>query len=104
MTMSEHDDENFNHDLLIANVDGKLLHIPHEEWNQEKYVIKDEHFEEIDGWKLVREMLECGVALAAIPPESKLPEGTPKPLGTCYLVNIEGLKQTHKFHQRTRKR
>lgn len=95
-------DDDFNHDLLIANNNGKLLHIPREVWDRKEYEIDDEEFEQIDGWKLVREMLECGVALAAIPHESKLPKGTPAPLGTCYLVNIEGLKKTHKFHQRTR--
>jgi hypothetical protein len=95
-------DDDFNHDLLIANNNGRLLHIPHKEWDKEEYYIDDDKFEKLDGWKLVRELLECGVTLAAIPDVSKLPRGTPKPLGTCYLVNIEGLKKTNRFHQRTR--
>ena len=96
-------DEEFIHDLLIANTDGRIFHIKHEVWANEDHAVDNEEFETHEGWQLVRNMLESGATLVAVPPESKLPPGTPRLLGTCYIVNIEGLKQSHKFHQRTRR-
>lgn len=96
--MSEDELEGFRHDLIIASDDGTILHIPREVWDRDEYRVAPEDYEKLDGWLLVRELLQCGVNLAAIPPQKHLPEGKPEPMGTCYLVNIEGLKRKHKFH------
>ncbi|MGH6809755.1 MAG: hypothetical protein ACREEJ_23350 [Ensifer adhaerens] len=89
--------DDFRHDLIIATEDGNVLHIPREVWDQEAYRVNVAAFQS-DGWKVVRELLQCGVLLAAVP--TKLPPDKYKPLGTCWLVNIEGLKQSTKFHYR----
>ncbi len=94
------DDDDFCHDLIIASDDGTVLHIPRDVWDKDEYRIDQKEFENDDGWLIVRELLQCGVNLAAVPHEDKLPPGKPKPLGTCYLVNIEGLKLSHKFHHK----
>lgn len=93
------DNDDFRHDLIIASDDGTVLHIPREVWDRDEYRVDPEKYMSSEGWQLVREMLECGVNLAAIPPKSVLPPDKPEPEGTCYLVNIEGLKRSHKFHR-----
>ena len=89
--------QDFRHDLIIASDDGTILHIPRDVWDNDKYRIEQTAFQS-DDWQVVRELLQCGVMLAAVPP--MLPRDKPKPLGTCWLVNIEGLKQSTKFHLR----
>ena len=93
------DDNLFRHDLIIASDDGTLLHIPRDVWDRDDYRVSPDDYANNEGWALVRELLECGVNLATVPPNAVLPPGKPKPLGTCYLVNIEGLKRSHKFHR-----
>lgn len=95
--MSESDIENFRHDLIIANDDGSVLCIPREVWDNDAYRVDPKKYQNDDGWALVRELLECGVSLATIPPKDFLPPDKFEPEGTCYLVNIDGLKQRHKF-------
>ena len=92
--------DEFKHDLIIASDDGTVLHLPRDYWDNDNYRVSKDDFENNDGWKLVRELLQCGVNLATVPPDSQLPPGTPEPEGTCYLLNIEGLKQSHKFHRK----
>lgn len=97
--MSKDDDsDEFRHDLIIASDDGSVLLIPRDVWDQNEYRVDTATFWSDDGWKVVRELLQRGVVLAAVPP--KLPPDDPRPLGTCWLVNIEGLKQSTKFHAR----
>ncbi len=91
------DPNEFRHDLIIASDDGTILHIPREVWDREEYRVNRDDYENNEGWLLVRQLLQCGVNLATVPPESLLPPGTPALLGTCYLVNIESLKRSHKF-------
>ncbi|RVJ73224.1 hypothetical protein [Sinorhizobium meliloti] len=91
------DSDDFRHDLIIASDDGNILHIPREVWDQPAYRVNEQTFQ-TDDWKVVRDLLQCGVMLAAVPPT--LPPDKPKPLGTCWLVNIEGLKKSTKFHYR----
>jgi hypothetical protein len=86
--------DDFHHDLIIASDDGTVLHIPRDVWDRDKYRVKEAAYQSKD-WQVVRELLQCGVLLAAVPPNVK-----PKPLGTCWLVNIEGLKKSTKFHVR----
>ncbi|MBB4184573.1 hypothetical protein [Sinorhizobium terangae] len=92
--------EEFRHDLIIAKDDGTILHIKREYWDHQDYVVDATEFQNDDGWKVVRQLLQCGVMLAAVPPKLPSPLDDPKPLGTCWLVNIEGLKQSTKFHVR----
>lgn len=85
--------DDFRHDLIIASDDGTVLCIPRDVWDQDTYRVDTAAFQSDDGWKVVRDLLKCGVVLAAVPPNVK-----PKPLGTCWLVNIEGLKKSTQFH------
>ncbi|EPE98780.1 hypothetical protein [Rhizobium grahamii] len=94
----DENNESFNHDLIIANGDGTVLYIPRDVWDRDEYRIDTAKFWSHEGWEVVRDLLQCGVLLAAVP--NKLPPDKPKPLGTCWLVNIEGLKQSTKFHVR----
>lgn len=95
--MSNNDLEGFRHDLIIASDDGTVLHIPRDVWDRDEYRIDPKDYENHEGWSLVRDLLQCGVNLATIPPTDYLPAGKVEPMGTCYLVNIDGLKQNHKF-------
>ncbi|MBB3318867.1 hypothetical protein FHT77_004776 [Rhizobium sp. BK181] len=94
----DENNESFNHDLIIAHDDGTVLLIPRGVWDRDAYRIDTATFWSDEGWEVVRDLLQCGVLLAAVP--NKLPPGKPTPLGTCWLVNIEGLKQSTKFHVR----
>ncbi|MEZ2129269.1 MULTISPECIES: hypothetical protein [unclassified Sinorhizobium] len=96
--MSQDNSDDFRHDLIIASDDGTILHIPRDVWDQDVYRIDAAKFQSGDDWQVVRELLQCGVLLAAVP--QKLPPDKPKPLGTCWLVNIEGLKKSTQFHVR----
>ena len=92
--------DDFRHDLIIASDDGTVLHIPRDVWDKDDYRVDTATFWSHDGWKVVRELLQCGVLLAAVPHKLPPPHDDPKPLGTCWLVNIEGLKKSTKFHVR----
>ena len=69
--------DDFRHDLIIASDDGTVLDIPRECWDQDAYRVGRAGFES-DDWKVVRELLQCGVLLAAVPP--KLPLDKPRPV------------------------
>lgn len=92
--------DDFRHDLIIACEDGTVLHIKREVWDRNEYRVDTATFWSDDGWRVVRELLQCGVLLAAVPPKLPPPLNDPLPLGTCWLVNIEGMKQSTKFHVR----
>lgn len=89
-------DDDFRHDLIVATEDGDVFHIPNGEWNQDKYKVPPKDYEYTDGWKLVRELLQCGSNVAVVPPV--LPDDKPKPAGTCYVVNLAGFHRSHRFH------
>ncbi len=96
---SEEDPHEFRHDLIIAADDGCVYHIKRDHWQNERFLVDPDVFAEDDGWAAIRDVLNYGVNLATVPPQSQLPGDRWKvrPLGTCYVVNIDSLKTQHRF-------
>src|SRR3954451_8145004 len=88
-------DEDFRHDMIIATDDGSIYHIPRDQWEKDEYKVPAKTYKS-DGWKLVRELLQCGSNLAVGPPV--LPGDKPEPMGTCYIVTLAGFTRSHIFH------
>ena len=95
----------FRHDLIIASDDGRIYKIPREEWESEKYAVKHDEFEKDEGWGAIRDVLQYGVCVAAVPPQAQLPEHRwrVRPLGTCYVLNIDALNTQNRFMLEARK-
>ena len=93
-------DEKFIKDLVIAGDDGKLYYLKESEWKARAVPLSK--FK-----KEIKDSLQHGVALAAIPEDSKSPKahkfdskGKPvEPLGFCYLVSLASLKTHTKFEK-----
>jgi hypothetical protein len=79
----------FERDIVLANDDGKVYHIPQETLNQLEAVdLKSPKYELISG------LLRQGVTAAAIP---TLDDPGPEPDAFCYLVNLGALKQAQPY-------
>ncbi|PII37735.1 hypothetical protein T190_31935 [Sinorhizobium meliloti CCBAU 01290] len=70
------DSDDFRHDLIIASDDGNILHVPREVWDQPAYRVNEQAFQ-TDDWKVVRELLQCGVMLQPFPPRSRQTSRSP---------------------------
>lgn len=80
----------FQRDLVIANDDGKVYHLTQDQLEKLEPVDLSS-----DAYKLVSELLQQGVASAAIPTPD--PNKGPQPDATCYLTNLAALKHAQIF-------
>lgn len=90
--MSKGKSSGFRDDLLIVAEDGAVYHIERDGNNLgEVKRVDDYELKEHEGWTVVRELKKLGVSTAVVPED--LPPPWPRPLATCYFINLQTFKQ-----------
>ncbi len=93
----------FENDVIIAGDDGNIYHLTPQDLAKFKVAKKD-----VEGphYGPVRDLLENGVAAAAIPTREETVETKGKPVSlfvaACYLLNLASLKKHQRYEDDTK--